>query len=318
MPLPKPSARPYADLMFRFDRSPAPGLGVALWLGGLIVGTLAQPATTPAVNVNQLIQLDRPLVIAHRGYSQMAPENTLPAFRLALISGADLVELDYHHTRDNVPVVLHDATLDRTTDIQSRWNRTNVTVASLPAADLVELDAGSWFDPLFKDVRIPLLTEALDLIQTGSVTLIERKAGDAPTLIELLRDRGLVDRVVVQAFDWSFVQHCRELAPNLVLGALGPPSSRDGRQLTDSEKWLNAAYLDEIEAVGAELVVWNRQVTPSSIAAAHRRGLRVWVYTINEPATAAVLVRLGVNGIITDNPALIWKGLANIPASPEP
>jgi glycerophosphoryl diester phosphodiesterase len=270
------------------------------------------------VNSSHLIQIDRPLVIAHRGYSQMAPENTLTAFRLAMISGADLIELDYHHSRDGVPVVLHDATLDRTTDARVRWNDTNIAVASRLTLDLAQLDAGSWFDPTWHKLRIPLLSEALDLIQSGSVTLIERKAGDAPTLIRLLQDRDLLDRVVVQAFDWSFVRHCRELAPHLALGALGPPSSRDGQQLTDSEKWLNSAYLDEVQATGAQIVVWNRQVTPSSIADAHRRGLRVWVYTINEPAMAAVLVSLGVNGIITDNPALIWKGLATIPPAAKP
>jgi glycerophosphoryl diester phosphodiesterase len=304
--------------MFSFPRMVIPGWGLALLLGALNIIGLAQPSPRSPVDVNHLIQLERPLVIAHRGYSQMAPENTLPAFRLALLGGADLVELDYHHSRDGVPVVLHDATLDRTTDARARWRETNITVASRLTTDLAELDAGAWFDPLYQDLRIPLLTEALDLIQSSSVTLIERKAGDAPTLVDLLRDRDLLEAVVVQAFDWSFVQHCRELAPNLVLGALGPPSSRDGRELTDPEKWLNAAYLDEIQATGAQLVVWNRQVTPGSIAEAKRRGLRVWVYTINEPVTAAILVGLGVNGIITDNPALIWKGLATIPAPPKP
>jgi glycerophosphoryl diester phosphodiesterase len=308
----------YADLMVSFDRTFAIRSGLALLLAALNLNCVAQATQLSSVDVNHLIQLERPVVIAHRGYSQMAPENTLPAFRLALLSGADLVELDYHHSLDGVPVVLHDATLDRTTDARTRWNNTNIAIASRTSSDLTELDAGSWFDPLYRDVRLPLLTEALDLIQASSVTLIERKAGDAPTLIRLLRDRELLDRVVVQAFDWDFVQHCRELAPNLVLGALGPPASRDGRQLNDSEKWLNSAYLDEVQATGAQLVVWNRQVTPLSLAEANRRGLPVWVYTINEPTTAAVLVGLGVNGIITDNPALIWKGLATIPAPPNP
>jgi glycerophosphoryl diester phosphodiesterase len=302
--------------MLWIERSLRTGLCLALLLSASANVTRAQPSTSTPVNVPQLIQLDRTLVIAHRGYSQMAPENTLPAFQLALISGADLIELDYHHTLDNLPVVLHDATLDRTTDAQARWGLTNIAVASRLAADLPELDAGSWFDPLYQGVRSPLLTEALDLIQSRSVTLIERKAGDAPTLIRLLDDRQLLDQVVVQAFDWEFIRRCRELAPNLILGALGPPSTRNGRQLADSEKWLNAPFLDEVQAVGAQLVVWNRQVTPAAVAEAHRRGLRVWVYTINEPATAAILVGLGVNGIITDNPALIWKGIAIIPTEP--
>jgi glycerophosphoryl diester phosphodiesterase len=277
------------------------------------------PSANPApAKPASLIQLDRPLVIAHRGYSQMAPENTIPAFRLAIISGADLVELDYHQTRDHVPVVLHDSTLDRTTDIRPRLGLTNASVAQLRASELANLDAGSWFDPLYQNVRIPLLTEALDMIQAESVTLIERKAGDAETLIGLLQDRQLLDQVIVQSFDWAFVRQCRDLAPNLVLGALGPPSTRDGQPLTDADRWLNSAFLDEVQATGAQLVVWNRQVTPQSVTEAQRRGLRVWVYTINEPITASLLVAFGVNGIITDNPALIWKALATIPSPHAP
>jgi glycerophosphoryl diester phosphodiesterase len=300
---------------FRNLRAHAPATCLAT---ALAVAGQAQPLpdrpTHGSMKVTDLIQLDRPLVIAHRGYSLMAPENTLPAFRLAIISGADLVELDYHHTRDGIPVVIHDSTLDRTTDVRSLWRQTNVTVAARSADDLRLFDAGAWFDPLFRGTSIPLLTEALDLIQSRSVTLIERKAGDAPTLIGLLSDRNLIDQVVVQAFDWSFLRECRALAPDLILGALGPPSRRDGRELTESEKWLNAGYLDEIELIGAQLVVWNRQIHPASVIEAQRRGLRVWVYTINEPVTAAVLVGLGVHGVITDNPALIWKGLATLPA----
>jgi glycerophosphoryl diester phosphodiesterase len=304
--------------MFWTPRSLLTALGWTLFLPLSSPTAPASSANPTLVNPASLIQLERPLVIAHRGYSQMAPENTLPAFRLALISGADLVELDYHHTRDQVPVVLHDSTLDRTTNVRTFSGVTNVAVAQRQAGDLANLDAGLWFGALYQDVRIPLLTDALDLIQPNSVTLIERKAGDAQTLVRLLQDRQLVDQVVVQAFDWSFVRQCRELAPDLVLGALGPPSTRDGQPLADTDKWLTPAFLDQIQATGAQLVVWNRQVTPQSVAEAQRRGLRVWVYTINEPMLASSLVAFGVNGIITDNPSLIWKGLATIPRPPAP
>jgi glycerophosphoryl diester phosphodiesterase len=273
------------------------------------------PSNTPVIARN-IIQLERPLVIAHRGYSQIAPENTLPAFHLALVAGADLVELDYHHTQDNVPVVIHDPTLDRTTDLHSLWNQTNVAVAHRYAAELAQLDAGAWFSPLFARTTIPLLSQALDLIQPSAVTLIEHKSGDPSTLITLLRDKNLIDHVVVQSFDWTFLRQCRELAPNLVLGALGPPSSRNGRELSDSEKWLTPAFLEEIQTTGAQIAVWNSRILPGIPAETHRRNLRLWVYTINDPAAAALLVSLGVNGIITDNPALIWKALATLKPSP--
>lgn len=258
----------------------------------------------------QLLALDRPLVIAHRGFSAVAPENTLPAFQLAFAAGADLVELDYHHTKDGVPLVIHDAELDRTTDAVARWGGERIRLDSKTVDELRGLDAGRWFDPQFAGTRLPRLTEALDCIQAGGVTLIERKAGDAATLVQLLRERDLINQVVVQSFDWAYLREFHALEPRQVLGALGPPSARDGRRLTDAEKRLSPAWIDEALQTGARVVVWNRQVDRAAIAHAHRRGSKVWVYTINEPALAETLLDLGIDGIITDNPALLWRTLA--------
>lgn len=262
----------------------------------------APPIHSPAA---RLIAQPGPLVIAHRGFSQQAPENTLPAFRLALAARADLVELDYYHAKDGVPVVIHDGTLDRTTDATNRWGGKGIAVASRDASELTSLDAGRWFSPVYAGTRLPTLAESIETIQAGGVTLIERKGGDAPALVRLLRERGWLEHLVVQSFDWGFVRDARRVSPDLVLGALGPPSTRNGRKLTDQEKVLSPEFIAEIEQLGAQLVVWNRQVTAASIERAHQRGLRVWVYTINDPKEAEQLERLGVDGIITDNPAII-------------
>jgi glycerophosphoryl diester phosphodiesterase len=273
------------------------GAWICLGINQMVVG-----AASPAA---QLIGRPTPLVIAHRGFNQRAPENTLPSFRLALAARADLVELDYHHTRDGVPVVIHDGTLDRTTDATNRWGSKDIAVSSRSAADLALLDAGGWFAPAFAGTRIPTLVQAIEAIQAGGVTLIERKGGDAATLVALLRERGWIDGLVVQSFDWAFVREAHRLAPELVLGALGPPSSRNGRKLADDEKALSPKFVAEVVDLGARVVVWNRQVSAASVAQAHERGLRVWVYTINDAGEAARLVALGVDGIITDNPAAI-------------
>ncbi|MBI4624015.1 MAG: hypothetical protein HY736_12465 [Verrucomicrobia bacterium] len=267
-------------------------------------------ATTPVPTALDLLRLKRPLVIAHRGFSTAAPENTLPAFELALTAGADLVELDYHHSSDGQLVVCHDPTLDRTTDAVGRWGQKGVRIADRTWADLSTLDAGSWFKPHFGGIRLPRLTEALDVIQPRSVTLVERKAGDAAPCVALLRERGLINRVVVHAFDWTYLREFHRLAPEQVLGALGPPSTRGGRKLGDDEKKLSAAYLDEIQAAGVKLVGWSKMVSREVVQEAHRRGLKVWIYTIDEPAVARELLDFGVDGIITNNPALIWKTLA--------
>jgi len=246
-----------------------------------------------------------PYVVGHRGFGRQAPENTLPSFRLALAAGADLVELDYHHSREGVPIVLHDSTLDRTTDATNRWGGSNLVVAARTVAEVQSLDAGRWFAPQFAGTSIPTLEEALRVIQAGGTTLIERKGGDPATLIHLLRERGWAESVVVQSFDWGFVKAAHALAPELVLGALGPPSSRNGRKLSEEERALSAEFVREVAALGARLVVWNRQVNAASLAEAAGLGLDVWVYTINDPAEAEALVRLGVKGIITDDPAAI-------------
>jgi len=152
-----------------------------------------------------LINGSKVLIIAHRGNSSVAPENTLPAFQAALDAKADLIELDYYHAADGVPVVIHDEILDRTTDAEDVFGQPKLLVGGFSSAELKKLDAGSWFDEKFAKVRIPTLVESLDLIQSGSVTLVERKQGDAETIVRLLKGKNLLDKVVVQAFDWEYV-----------------------------------------------------------------------------------------------------------------
>lgn len=279
-----------------------------LALTHLPVHSESPASTSPA---DRLLASKHPLVIAHRGYSAFAPENTPLAFDLALAAGADLVELDYHHSADGVPVVLHDATLDRTTDAVALWGGKDLPVAARTLSELAKLEAGRWFRTPAPGQRLVPLTEALDLIQARGVTLIERKAGDPSTLVRLLADRALLNQVVVQAFDWRFLEEYHRLEPRQVLGALGPPSSRNGRRLTDEEKALGEPWLTQVQELGARVVVWNRQVSADAIRHAHDLGLKVWVYTINDPKVALELLDAGVDGLISDNPAIVWRAQAN-------
>ena len=262
---------------------------------------------TPA---GKLMSEQRPLVIAHRGFSAIAPENTLAAFDYALNAGADLVELDYHHSKDGVPVVMHDYTLDRTSNATNQLRATKIRVDARNADEITKLDAGSWFHPRFASERATRLDAALDFIQKRGVTLIERKAGDAATCVELLKRKNLVNEVIVQAFDWEYLTDFHKLEPKQVLGALGPPSTKDGKRLTDEEKKLTPAWIDEAMNTGALAVVWSRSVDKAAVDYAHGKGLKVWVYTINEPELANRILDMGVDGIITDNPAIIWKTIA--------
>lgn len=249
---------------------------------------------TPA---QKLVSQPGPLVIAHRGDSIHAPENTLPAFESAVKVKADLVELDYYHSKEGVPVVIHDNFLDRTTDAEMVFGKAKMLVEETALADLQKLDAGSWFDPKFKGTKIPMLAESLELIQAGSVTLIERKKGDAATCIKLLREKKLTQQVVVQSFDWKYVRECHELEPTLVLAALG--GGKDA--LTD-------ARLDAAAATGARIIAWDHnKLTKTQIDAIHARGLKAWAYTVDSSPRAKELVAAGIDGIITNAPGKMMK-----------
>lgn len=263
-------------------------------------GTRPRPALA-------LLSAERPLVIAHRGYSALAPENTLPAFNLAIEAGADLVELDYRHTRDRVPVVIHDQTLDRTTDARRRWRRKRIQVRATRVSDLQKLDAGGWFDTHFSGTRIPLLREALDYIcRQDGVPVIEHKSGAPEDCARLLRERDWINRVIVMSFDWAYLRVFHALQPDQVLGALGPPVRlASGRRPTPGRKKLETRWLDRISKTGSRIVIWNRRVSRASVAVAHDRHLRVWIYTVNTPKLATHLTEQGVDGIITNHVGLI-------------
>ena len=140
------------------------GLALLIALAPTLSQMNASETNLPAL---KLIASPRPLVIGHRGYCQFAPENTLPSFKLAVAAGADLVELDYYHTKDGKLIVIHDHDLDRTTDATNRWHEKHIKVETKTAAEIQSLDAGSWFDAKYAGTRIPLLAEALDTIQIG-------------------------------------------------------------------------------------------------------------------------------------------------------
>jgi len=274
-------------------------LGIANWwliagsfisqfaIGNDQLAIAADMEPTPAL---KLVNEKKVLIIAHRGDSRVCPENTLPAFGSAVKVGADLVELDYFHSVDGVPIVSHDEILSRTTDADALFHSDEPLIGDYKAAELAQLDAGAWFDLKFAGTRLPTLAQALDEIQKGSVTLIERKGGDAATCVQLLAEKNLLDHVVAMSFDWDYVSQCRKLAPNLVVAALG-------------SKPLNEKRLELAAATGAQIIVWNQIVIGrAEIAAIHARGLKAWVYTVDDPARAKALISAGIDGIITNVP----------------
>jgi len=243
------------------------------------------------------IHSGRVLVIAHRGNSRQAPENTLPSFVSAAQLGVDFVELDYRHTADDVPLVFHDEHLDRATDARRHWPEPRISLAGKTLAELRPLDAGSWFSPEFAGTRLSTLAEVLAALPE-TCFMIERKSGSAEVCAQVLEACQAVDRVIVQAFDWDFLRECRRRLPDLPLGALGT------RQLSD-------AGLDEARALGAAVIGWEAaSLGRHEIERIHAAGMKAWAWTVDDSQLAQQLVDDHIDGLISNRPAAIQGLLA--------
>ena len=227
----------------------------------------------------------------------MAPENTLSAFRSAIEAKADYVELDAQPSADGTLYVLHDGTLDRTTDAVKVFGKKKVALKDTADKELDKLDAGQWFNEKFKGERLPTLAAAFDAIQEKSKTLLERKGGTAEAYAKLLNEKKLTDKLIVQAFDWKFLAELHKLEPTQTLGALG-------EKAMDDKKWA------ELEASGAKYVGWQfKDTTADMVKEFHKRGYKVLVWTIDEPAEWRKAMDWGVEGIITNRPGELHKML---------
>jgi glycerophosphoryl diester phosphodiesterase len=225
--------------------------------------------------------------VAHRGYSTVAPENTLPAFAAAIRAGATVVEFDVRTTRDGVPVVIHDRTVNRTTNGGGRvWDLTYDEVAAL--------DAGSWFGAGFTGLRVPSLAETLDLLAPASVELLleikpPATLDEVKSIVAQLAERDLLDRTVLQSFDADVVRKVRDVVPEARRGLL---LFRFDAETVELSRELGVTCcnppVDD---------VLNRPDTMAALAAA---GIGVMPWTPNDMAQWRPLVDAGVSGLITD------------------
>lgn len=230
-------------------------------------------------------------VIAHRGASGYAPENTMAAFRRAVELGVHFIETDLQITRDARVIAIHDDTLDRTTSGKGH-------VDSCTLEEIRRLDAGAWFDgrsqESFAGERIPSLEEILDFGQERDVIFfLEIKSGPAwgveHAVVAALRDRDASARVVILSFDPRSVDTVRKLDPAMMTGLLCDHPSSD--------------LVERTVRVGArQLVARGDLITSAEIEKAHHSGVQVVAWTINEPEQMRRLIATGVDGIITDYP----------------
>lgn len=241
----------------------------------------------------------RPLIFAHRGASAHAPENTLAAFALAIEQGAHGIELDVKLSADGEVVVMHDATLERTTDGQGK-------VSQHKLAALRELDAGSFFSTKFNGEKIPMLVEVFDLIGKRAIINVELtnynspRDGLADKVCELVKKCGQEENVLFSSFLSSNLTRTHRLLPETPRGLLA---------LGGWIGWWARSFgfnFGAYQALHPKL----EDVTHEQIARVHRLNRRIHVWTVNAAEDMRRLFKWGVDGIFTDDPKLAVETLS--------
>ena len=236
-------------------------------------------------------------VVAHRGFSAVAPENTLVAIRQAIEAGASGCEFDVYAAKDGPVVLMHDATVDRTTNGSGK-------TTELTVAELRRLDAGSWKDRRYAGEPVPTLEEALKALKgSGCQAVIEIKMeGISKRVVETVRAAGMLDQTTVIAFSATVVKEVRALEPRLPCAWLsseklkGSPMQR-ADWIASRAKQCNTNMVDlNYTMLSAEL-----------LAELKKRGLIVWTWTVNDPVIMDGLMRWGIHSITTDRPDLAAK-----------
>jgi glycerophosphoryl diester phosphodiesterase len=250
-----------------------------------------------------------PLILGHRGSSATAPENTLAAFSQAIRDRADGIEFDVRLSRDGVPMVIHDATLKRT-------GRIDQTVSELTAAELQEIDVGSWFagqgpaPKTFAGERLPSLAQVFELFaETDGVLYVEMKSDrdEGPALaaevVRRARESRMKDRIVVESFDLSAIREVKRIDSDLRTAALFEPKLSRPISTVRRLTTVDAA----IEAGADEIALHHTLAGRQVIEKALHQGLEIVVWTVDEPRWISLARSLGVKALIANNPAMMVR-----------
>ena len=230
--------------------------------------------------------LGRTVIISHRGMAGSAPENTLASVREAIRRGAEFIEIDVRRSADGVIVLMHDLTVNRTTNGRGR-------VGEWTWDEISRLDAGSHFSPAFAGEPVPTLDDALESIESSSITLVlevkqpDRYPGVATQIAATLQGFDPDGSVVVVSFDHDWLDVFQDLAPATPVGYLQVHPFIQRHVPEDSVvdvHWISVL------------------VDPTLIRRVHHRGHRIWVWTVNDVRLMRLLTWLGVDGITTDHP----------------
>jgi len=258
---------------------------------------------------------DSPLVVAHRGASAYAPENTLAAIDRAAAMGFGWVENDVQRTKDGRLVVIHDNTLDRTTNVGRLFpHRAPWRVKDFTAAEIARLDAGSWFGSRYTGTRVPTLRQYMERVSHNHQNLVleiknpELYPGIEREILKLLANEGWLDpghlrnRLIVQSFSADSVRTVHDLRPGIRTAFLGTPQvaklpayARFADQINSLGTKLSAGYVSALHAVDGP----------------HGKPLKVFAWTVNNAGDARRMAGFGVDGIITNAPDVIRRAVSS-------
>jgi glycerophosphoryl diester phosphodiesterase len=233
-----------------------------------------------------------PVAVAHRGASGLAPENTIASFRLAHELGCTAAELDVRACRDGTIVVMHDASVDRTTNGKGE-------VAELSWQELSSLDAGSWFDASFAGERVPRLEDALDFARGKLSLVVEIKSvGIEKQVVELVNDFQMQERCVIVSFHPEALLAVSALPAPLPTGWI-VWAPRPGA-IADQE-----LVAQTLRAKARALVISQTALSARLVGRAHDEGLAVVTWTVNTASAMRRVLKMGADAVATNRPDIL-------------
>jgi len=267
-------------------------------LSGIIV--LSQIKALPGQREGGRLPGIRTLNIAHRGASSLAPENTIPAFDKALEIGVDGLEFDVQLSKDNIPVIIHDESLDRTTTGQG-------PVKDHALAELKKFDAGAFFAPRFSGAAIPALDEVLSRYRNENLLFnIELKnavvsyPGIEEAVLECIGRHNLEEKTLISSFNHDSLVTCRRINPAVRTGLLYIEDIR--------EPW---HYVRSLGCYSAHPLFFYLQ-DPAILAGFKEHGIPLYPWTVNDPSQMEIFAAQGIEAIITDYPRELKKILGRL------
>jgi glycerophosphoryl diester phosphodiesterase len=242
---------------------------------------------------------DNFILVAHRGASGYAPENTLPALRKAIELGANYLEIDVHQSKDNHVVAIHDFDVDRTTDGSG-------DVKDLTIDEIKELDAGSWFNPKFAGTKIPTLQEVIDILNENVKLIIEVKGGSEEypgieeNIVSIVKQNRIESQVIFKSFNLEVLELFKKLAPEIPRLYVFVLHFSELNLTLD--KWIDFTDIYDNPADAQYFQAHRWFITESLIEKAHANSIKIIVWNVNTEDEIKSILNLGVDGIETDYP----------------